>query len=35
MNMAISVTNKITELHLHVKYSIKRLTDSNEANKPF
>ena len=35
MSMAIPVTGKLTELNLHVKLSMKRLTDSNLANKPF
>ena len=32
--MAIPVTIKFTEPHTHVKYSMKRLTDSNYTNKP-
>ena len=35
MSMAIPVTNKITEPHTHVKYNMKRLTNSNYTNKPF
>ena len=35
MGMVIPVTSKITEPNLHVKYSMKRLTNSNLANKPF
>ena len=35
MSMVIPVTGKITEPNLHVKLSMKRLTNSKSANKPF
>ena len=35
MSMVIPVTSKFNEPNLHVKLSMKRLTDSNLANKPF
>ena len=35
MGMVIPVTGKITEPNLHLKLSMKRLTDNNSANKPF
>ena len=35
MGMSIPVTGKLTEPNLHVKLSMKRLTDSNLANNHF